>query len=542
MTRTHTHRRRPVARRQSQGGFSMLELSLALLISALIGIAAQAELIRARNMESGELQGQILKSLEDATQNYIFENYTAHQFLNSVTKGTKTLPGGTALGETMHPRIEDLRDLGYLPSSFSPLAMLNDGAYQVEIERVPAGCAPAACQITGKVYIDRPITRTGTTELNGPAIGRILAKVGGNAATSLPSAPGTLYGVNGSETPNPVAGTPAGIVASRVGYDSTWLTQFVRMADTRDPNLQGAFTVAGATTLNSTLAVSGAGTFNSTIQATGSIKSKDSVAAEDAASCLRAALQSNGEITSRSVACVQRFLVDPNAGTATVKDATGADRVELNGSTGAVAIKNAGGAVTVTHDGVSGRSTSNLINVVTSATANSSCSSYLEGDLARDAAADGTVLVCRSGSWRRPGLPIATAGTSCSGAGVMGVDSSSRGLICRNSTWRLMNDRVTSVVPVATTSGSGAGVIPAPTCGAGGTADLLVMPLETGADYGGLPPRNRYTMKVTWTGAGWNVNPVLVDNFGGSSSVSYDGVAYQFAWVASTLCNYGEGN
>jgi hypothetical protein len=124
----------------------------------------------------------------------------------------------------------------------------------------------------------------------------------------------------------------------------------------------------------------------------------------------------------------------------------------------------------------------------------------------------------------------------------MAVDASDHALICRGGAWRLLNDRVGSVVSVATYSGAGVGSVPAPTCGAGGVADIALAPLETGADYGGAPPRNRFSLFPTWTGSAWTITPALSDSTGTSFTTSFASGAYTFSWMATTLCNYGAGN
>ena len=61
--------------------------------------------------------------------------------------------------------------------------------------------------------------------------------------------PATINGYGGGWSwANPIAGNPAGIVVAKFGFGSAGLSQFVRMNDPRNPNLQGALTVVGNVT------------------------------------------------------------------------------------------------------------------------------------------------------------------------------------------------------------------------------------------------------------------------------------------------------
>lgn len=561
MAKTAMQLRMAWGSKRAQRGTTMLEISLALALSAMATAAALRTQQRDQMLQEHDLQGQVLKKIQDATNGYIYENYTQHQNLTQVTRNGFTLPGGTAAGQTLQPSVGNLISLGYLTSGVSPTAIVNNGTYRIQLQRVPAGCAPATCNITGLVFLDAPVSVNG--DVNGPGVGRILGAVGVDGASSMAGTSANLTALSGASMPNPVAGTPAGIVGARVGFDSTGSLQFLRVADTRDPNFQGPVTVAGATTLSSTLNVAGATTMNSTLNvagnttvggtttlngpttvnssvyASGNVRSGGAIEAGANGGCARTSMGSDGMIRARNSGCVERFRVWGEFGWATTADASGLDRVVMDGGMAQLQVRNGASSNTVVLDGNTGRVGAGILNSSISATANTSCAGFAENDMVMDSAADGTLLACRSGAWRRPGAQLAAQGAGCSVPGAFGVDTAQRGLICRNGAWRLLNDRVASVVPIANFSGAGAGFVPAPSCGSGGSPDLAVSSLETGADYGGAPPRNRYSMDTAWTGGGWNLNPVLRDSNGSASQTSFTGAAYSFAWTAMTFCNYG---
>lgn len=566
MAKKAMHSRMGWSSKQAQRGTTMLEISLALALSAMATAATLRTQLRDQMLQDHDVQGQVLKKIQDATNGYISENYTQHQNLTQVTRNGFTLPAGTAAGQTLQPSIANLISLGYLTNGVASTAVVNNGTYRIQLQRVPAGCAPANCNITGLVFLDAPVTVNG--DVNGPGVGRILAAIGVDGAYSMAGTSANLTALSGASIANPVAGSPAGIVGARVGFDSTGTLQYLRVADTRDPNFQGPMTVAGATTLNSTLTVAGATTMNSTLNvagnttvggtttlnglttvnnnvyASGSVRGSGTLEAGPGGygGCARASMGSDGRIVARNSGCVERFRAWGEFGWATTADASGLDRVVMDGGAAQLQVRNGGSANTVVLDGNSGRVGGAILNSSVQATANTSCAGYAENDMVMDSASDGTLLACRSGAWRRPGAQLASQGAGCGVAGAFGVDTAQRGLICRNGAWRLLNDRVASVVPIANFSGAGAGFVPAPACGSGGNPDLAVSSLETGADYGGAPPRNRYSMDTAWTGGGWNLNPVLRDSNGNASQTSFTGAAYSFAWTAMTFCNYGSNS
>jgi hypothetical protein len=86
-------------------------------------------------------------------------------------------------------------------------------------------------------------------------------------------------------------------------------------------------------------------------------------------------------------------------------------------------------------------------------------------------------------------------------------------------------------------SGNGVGNVPRPSCGAGGTADILAAALQGGSDYGTVPPRNRFEVRVGGAGP-WTVTPMMVDQSGGAFTADPSGVPYNLGWTAVTYCRY----
>lgn len=517
-------------------------LVFALLALVVTGLGAAA-MLKNKNLElkrqAGEGEASILATLQGGVNTLISNEWQDFQSGNTVSYGGQSVVPATVGGVlTWQPTVTQLKSMGVLPTGWTTTtSRVNGAAYQVAIVRTPAGCSGAACSVEGRIWANGAYTvgsKAGT--MDGPVVGPILAKLGADAGVSLPGSASSISGYGGAwSVTNPVTGTPAGVVMVRAGTAAAAFAQFVRIGDTRDPSLQGNLTVGGDTTLKGDATVAG------TLDATGAITSDASISATTG-TCARASMNAAGDIVSRDASCVRRVDLSGVNGTAIARDSAGTARAALLGSSGQVVAYNSAGTATVTLDGAGGRASASLLRATASASAGASCSGYAEGDLVMDAQAYGTVLACRSGYWRRGGLQVASQSGSCSTAGAVAMDTSDRALICRSGYWRLLNDRVTSVVPIATYSGNGAGTVPAPSCGTGGSPDVALSPLEAGADYGGSPPRNRFSLVTSWTGSGWSVSPVLVDSNGNAYSSSFTGTAYSFAWMATTLCNYGSGN
>lgn len=524
---------RVVALPKRQRGNALVFTLLGLAITAIAAASTlQAKRVQQKR-DAGTAEATVLDGLRNGVNIAIFEQLVTLQRGNALSKNGYTV-SPTAVGADLvwQPSIAALVGMGYLPAGWTTTqSSLNSAPYTISFQRVPTGCAPADCGIEGRILIAGAIRDTNIAgQVDSVVIGPILTRLGADSGVSLQASPTRItgFGLTWSTT-NPVSGQPPGVVAVRVGTTSGTWSQFVRIQDTRDPDLQGKLTVAGDVTLRSALTV------GTTVTAAGDIGTKAAAGA-----CLRAALTASGDVLSRAADCVARFKASPD-GTASVMAADGTVRARLVGDTGGVEARDAAGAVTASLDGTDGRAGGQRLNASLTALANASCAGSQEGDIVKDAASDGTVLSCRGGVWRRPGLPLSSVGAACSSDGGLGVDASGRGLICRSSQWRLMNDRIGSMVAMANYLGSGFGYVPASSCGAGGVPDLTATPRETGADYAGIPPRNRFTLSVTWSGFGWYLDPVLQDENGGRSSSSYDGGSYNFGWSATTYCTYPGG-
>jgi hypothetical protein len=240
---------RPADSGRRQRGNAVVFALLGLLISALGAVGViQGGRLQARH-EAGSGEATILDNLRGATNNAIFESMGAIQNGAAIVKNGVTITPVDSAGELVwRPRIDQLVAMGYLPPGWTAtVSSLNNAPYRIAFNRVPAGCVAAACNIEGHVVLEGPI-RSGAADIDGAVIGPILARIGADSGVSLPMDPTRIQGFGNTwSLDNPVPGQPAGVVAVRVGTASSGYGQFVRIADTRDPNLQGNLTVAGNT-------------------------------------------------------------------------------------------------------------------------------------------------------------------------------------------------------------------------------------------------------------------------------------------------------
>ena len=232
-----------------QRGNALVFALLGLLVSAL-GAAGvlQGERLKARH-EAGNAEATVLDDLRGAANNAIFESMGLIQNGVAISKNGVTVTPESVDGELVwRPQVAQLAAMGYLPPGWTAtVSPLNNAPYVIDFKRVPAGCVAAACNIEGHVVLAGAI-RGGADGSDGAVIGPILAHIGADSGVSLSTDPSRIVGFGNTwSLDNPVPGQPAGVVAVRVGTASSGYGQFVRVGDSRDPDLQGDLTVAGNT-------------------------------------------------------------------------------------------------------------------------------------------------------------------------------------------------------------------------------------------------------------------------------------------------------
>lgn len=225
-----------------QGGFSLLELALALALTALIAIWASSQVAHRIEDAAARSAGIWLAQARAAMDQALLRHFDAWA-AGQVPKGE----GGTPLfADPLAPTLDELRRTGALPAGFPLQSALGFGA-RIRLVRT-ATCPGQPCRLDALIYADKPLLKTGTQSADLAAIAVVIESAGGYGGAVWPTAPSALRGAAFS-FPNPAApgspAYPAGTVASWAGLERSEADRYVKLRDTRDPSLQGSLTVAG---------------------------------------------------------------------------------------------------------------------------------------------------------------------------------------------------------------------------------------------------------------------------------------------------------
>jgi hypothetical protein len=207
--------------RRRPHGFTVIEISLALIISAFVGFALIRGTLTESTKSGGVVQADQLLQMKAGLESYMNVNGVA------LVAGT----GVSGVSNALQPTVTELQNLQLLPGQFSTLATLNRSPFVTQISVLPAGCALGSCQVSGYVYIRDPILGKANDptkgEYDGVAISAMLARLGGDGFArvvsngALVSSGGAFSIANSSAVAHPsitVNGQPypAGVVGVRL--------------------------------------------------------------------------------------------------------------------------------------------------------------------------------------------------------------------------------------------------------------------------------------------------------------------------------------
>lgn len=192
---------------QRHGGFSLLEVILAVGVSAAIGVVVLRGKIEDSRMELAHIEGQKLKSLGTAANSYVVDNYN-------------TLIGAASTTIT----VDELKAGNYVNAAFSGAPRWG-GGYQIVVER--RGTFPNY-QLEGKVTTTSPMNLTG--EVDYALLGKAVGAIGADGGMAYDNA--TVSGASGAWSEANSAGQ-AGVLAMRIGTNSGGMGQFLRADGTR---------------------------------------------------------------------------------------------------------------------------------------------------------------------------------------------------------------------------------------------------------------------------------------------------------------------
>lgn len=454
-----------------QRGFTLIEMTVVIFLSTLLALLATPAIVRYTE-ESGMVStGVYMSVMKGALESYNLHNHEA--LANSLPVVGFVTP--------LAPTIPELIAAKYIASPGFPT--ITPQRQQVRTTVSLANCPGPNCKIFSTAYTTTPLLYTGTIEPRYDLVAAYLASPGaaGAGAASQLGSEGVLRSANFS-VPNPVAGAPGGIIAIGTYLDDGIYANFVRVQDTRDPNLLGKLTVAG------------------NITGKASVGTTDGVAA-----CLRAALTNTGTVIANSTACITRAFLDGNTGQAGVADAAGATRVLLDGTTGGLASFDGAGrnAAGVRYDGfgksvvysdslqnttgsaklfengvVQGvRGDFQSITINNAAVAGAAC--VVPNEVVRSTVGVTPILlICSGGIWRSgAGAEVASALSACTISGAPGISPGGVGQICEGGIWIPNTQRFGRFAATDNFANVRHGDIMAkPVCAAGGVPKIYFSP------------------------------------------------------------------
>lgn len=406
-----------VADRSAVAGFAMLELIVALSVSAILSIFANQELVNRSHESVARGGGVYLNLVAQAAESHVLMNYRDLALGNDV-------PGTV---NDLAPTIAELIALGRLRAGF-PAGMPTRQTARIDLLRT--NCPGAACQITALVCTTTPITMGGGNTRFDLAAAMLEVQDGRGGQARFND--GANIRGPGLNVPNPL-GNVEGIVCGSAAVDVGMFNAFVRIADTRDPNLQGNLTVAGNTTLNGPTAV------NNTLNVQGATTLQNNLTVNGSAivgPCINLAGGAQGraafgcanpnDVPAGMVGGVRSPDVVAQ-GTVLASNAPGAF-TGANGNYALLTADNGAGAAEIR---TSGRSAADRLTPLGQYALGAACSAGDEGSIARRNVGSGLVT-CSNGIWRALSLS-ASVNDPCTTVGQQATDGTSASLICLDS-------------------------------------------------------------------------------------------------------------
>lgn len=518
--------------RRAQQGFSLVELIVTISIIAILSIYGQAQLAKLSEEQIGVSAGSYLKQVAGAAEQYALSHF------DDLGNGVD-IPG---VVNDIAPTIAELVTDKKLPGGFpsGPDAMPTRQSLRIDV--VKTDCPGVGCTILTNVCTTTGVT-LGRAEIRYDLAQVMVDQQDGTGGQSSYTAPAMIKGPSlNIANPN---GAVAGTVCSSATLNTAMFQQFVRVRDTRNPDLRGDLSAQGNLAITGTSSLTGnvAAAGNVSVTGSGGFGGADPVA-------VPAGLK--GVNTQDMVASGNIVATDQGAGF------TGA-----NGNYVAMTTNSGGEAAVVTSGRMAGRrliptgsytkgtacveagalglsateasgslvvcSSGRWTPLTTSAVDGGACT--LEGQGASDS--DGLTLYCTGGRWTSMKQFLAPAfdNTACATPGQVGYSAAVAGvkkaMLCRvnpqggGAAWKRMEDVTTNLVFVKSEEVADLQIVAKPTCANPGNPGAIpiiqLIPKAESTSDGGLV---RYAVDV---GAAWQVR-LLTGASGpmsGASAISY---------------------
>ncbi|MGY6272370.1 prepilin [Achromobacter denitrificans] len=237
-------------------GFSVLGMALALALAAMAAIWASSRQAQRIEDAAAHSAGVWLAQIRQAVSLALSSHFTA------LAAGEAPLDaqGRPLFVDPQVPTMEELRAAGFLPAGFPERSAMGFAA-QLRIARGTA-CPGAQCRLDGLVYSAQPVLKRGTQLPDLTAMAVIIEAAGGYGGAVWPAAPAQARGAafdfgNPLEPGGPAyaPGTLALWAGAGAGTGGADLDRYVKIGDTRDPQLEGTLSVASSVSAGGHLSV-----------------------------------------------------------------------------------------------------------------------------------------------------------------------------------------------------------------------------------------------------------------------------------------------
>ncbi|WP_298706148.1 type II secretion system protein [Variovorax gossypii] len=483
---THRLRQLPHRGRRSQRGFTLVELIVAVSIAALLAIYAQSEIARASEDQIAKAAGTFIKQVSAAAEQHVLVNF------DELSTGTDV----TTTANDLRPTVAELVAERLLPSGFPTAPGTLPTRQDLRIDVIKTACPGISCNIVATVCTTTGVT-LGSANVRYDLAQVIVDQQNGTGGLSTYTAPAAIKGpiLNMANPNGPIAGTVCG---SSTSLNNELFQKFVRIRDTRDPDLQGNLSAQG------NLAITGTSTLTGDVAAAGTVSVTGNGAFAGASpTAVPAGLR--GVSTQDMVASGNILTTDQGAGftgsngnyVAMTSNSGGEAAVVTSGRMAGQRIIPTGafmkgsscieaGAIGLSASEASGSlvvcSSGRWTPLTTTAVAGGPCT--LEGQGATDQ--DGLQLYCTGGVWTpmRQFLPIAADNTACTALGQVGYSAATAGvkkaMLCRANpqapgvlVWKRMEDVTTNLVFVRSVEVTDGTSVPKPACSNAGNPGAM---------------------------------------------------------------------
>lgn len=407
-----------------QQGIALIELIVAISLMAILAVYANKERADANLENISRGGGTYIHAVTRALEEQLMQRFPVYA-LNPVpidpVTGVTMVSG---FANNARPTLAELIAAGRLRAGF-PTVMPTRQVVRMDV--TTTGCPGAACQVTGTVCTTTAVTY-GSADPRYDLVTAMYEEQRGRGGMSLQTSPGTINGPTiAIANPN---GAVAGVVCGTTFLDFSLYNAFVRVRDTRDPDLQGNLTVAGNTTLNGPTAI------NNTLNVTGATTLQNNLTVNGSATvgpCINLAGGAQGRAgfgcanpndVPAGMAGGVRSVDVVAQGTVLASDNPGA----FTGANGNYAIVTANNGAGVAEMRTSGRAAADRLTPLGQFASGAACDAADEGSIARLAGGPGLVA-CTLGFWRVFTFQAA-ANDACAPNGATARDASGRTLVC----------------------------------------------------------------------------------------------------------------